>query len=186
MLYFSTPFVYAPNASHTWDWLHCSYPQGKQGPMTMHSYVFNNSHFLGQGFKISKIVQAGGLSCRARFPAQALMVHEHLAIAQTNLFLFGWKECSCTDDAEERFASASLCYEKHVWSQREERMMAYLQCHVSNYQDHSFVFFKMNGKWSFQGNGFRFAAGAMSSKGFAGLIKRSGSNTTCTSNQTLS
>merc|ERR1719440_548904 len=54
---FQGPFQYASGHSAIWDYLHCAYPDDKQGTTTMHSYAFMDGQFQGQGFAAAQLVQ---------------------------------------------------------------------------------------------------------------------------------
>merc|ERR550514_578973 len=56
---FTTPFKYTAGASSVWDWLHCKYPNDKEGQDIMHSYIFIDGKFIGQGFAAAKELTNG-------------------------------------------------------------------------------------------------------------------------------
>mmetsp|Transcript_31709 Transcript_31709/g.67440 ORF Transcript_31709/g.67440 Transcript_31709/m.67440 type:complete len:476 (+) Transcript_31709:120-1547(+) len=182
---FETPFAYAPGASVVWDWLHCTYPNDDQDGAIMHSYVFKDGSFLGQGFQAAETIKSDaakgtGASCEQRYPEDAQTLKHFQDNATSKVLLFGWLSCPCTGIAQSRFATQSICYEGRTWANPESTLMAYLQCKEAAADDHSFVYFRdASGAWQFKGNGFQFDEDAMADNDFNALVHDSGVEKTC-------
>mmetsp|Transcript_137857 Transcript_137857/g.251118 ORF Transcript_137857/g.251118 Transcript_137857/m.251118 type:complete len:489 (+) Transcript_137857:46-1512(+) len=185
---FETPFAYEPGASDIWDWLHCSYPDDMIGGGTiMHSYIFLEGTFEGQGFAAADKIQqgllsgpTGGKSCEDQFSEQAEVLKHYQADPNNKILLFGWLSCPCTSIAQSRFAEASVCYEGRTWANPSSQLMAYLQCREAKSNDHSFVYFRTaEGAWDFVGNGFMFDENAMLKEQFDSLVMSSDAETDC-------
>eukprot|EP00930_Biecheleria_cincta_P086717 TRINITY_DN75975_c0_g1_i1.p1 TRINITY_DN75975_c0_g1~~TRINITY_DN75975_c0_g1_i1.p1 ORF type:complete len:501 (-),score=111.69 TRINITY_DN75975_c0_g1_i1:3-1505(-) len=185
---FKGSFQYTPGVSDIWDWLHCSYPDDKtSGGMVMHSYVFAEGKFQGQGFAAAEKVQQGllsapssGKSCEERFMDEADVLKQYQTASKNKVLLFGWLACPCTAIAQTRLASESVCYEGRTWANPNSQLMAYLQCKEGKPDDHSFVYFRTEqGSWDFVGNGFDFDNDAMPQERFASVVAASGAATTC-------
>jgi len=187
---FKGEFAYTKGESSIWDWLHCKYPDDSQGGTTMHSYVFNDGEFVGQGFAAASLVESGrlagsgtaGQSCEERFPQEAQVVNNYMSNTTTHVLLFGWISCPCVGIAQARFAELSLCYEGRQWADPNSRLMAYFQCRENDSQSHSFIYFRSTSAdsgWSFAGNGFAFEESAMSSDVLSAKIQAASAPTTC-------
>lgn len=187
---FSAPFTYTAGASDVWDWLHCNYPDDKEGTMIMHSYVFIDGGFIGQGFAAAEKINSGAYdvqlqangpakSCAEQYPSEASIFQHYTGDATNHVLLFGWLGCPCTGVAQSRFASSSICYEGRTWANPESMLMKYLQCKEQRPQDHSFVYFRKSGAFSYVGNGFQLDEKAMSKVTFDKLVTGSGVETTC-------
>jgi len=193
---FDTPFQYEHGISDIWDYLHCIYPKDKEAGVIMHSYVFLDGEFIGQGLDAGRRFKTGSLdaklgsagrTCDESYPAQVSVV-EHMMGDQSNkVLLFGWLECPCTGIAQARFASQSVCFGGRTWASPDAELMRYLQCKEGMPQDHSFVYFRdASGKFALVGNGFMFEQaavtfepGALPDEKFNALITASGAATTC-------
>lgn len=51
-------FTYVTGMCPVWDWLHCSYPNDREGGTIMHSYFFYDGKFIGQGFEAARQINA--------------------------------------------------------------------------------------------------------------------------------
>jgi len=185
---FEAPFQYTQGASEVWDWLHCSYPDDKTASgMIMHSYVFGDGHFEGQGFAAAEKVQqgllsgaTGGPTCEERFTKEAEVLKQYQANSENHVLLFGWLSCPCTAMAQSRLAGDSVCYTGRTWADPNSELMAYLQCKEGNPEDHSFLYFRSaQGTWEFSGNGFQFDERVMSEEHFTSLVTTAQAATTC-------
>lgn len=185
---FQGDFSYAPGASDVWDWLHCKFPDDKQGGTVMHSYVFSDGAFIGQGFAAADKVTSGDLggqtqSCEKRFPQDAEVVKGYMGNTSNRVLLFGWISCPCVGIAQARFAASSLCYEGRQWANPSSGLMAYLQCKENDPQSHSFIYFRestdADSDWTFVGNGFALEDSAMSEDSLNSKISAAGAATTC-------
>jgi len=188
---FSGEFTYTKGGSSVWDWLHCKYPQDDQDGTTMHSYVFKDGAFLGQGFAAATVVESGrlgggraeGQSCEERFSEDADVVSKYMSNATNRVLLFGWINCPCVGIAQSRFAADSVCYVGRQWANPGSSLMAYLQCKESDDTSHSFIYFRKstaeNSDWVFEGNGFAFEDKAMTSSELSAKVQASGAATSC-------
>jgi len=59
---FTGQFQYQEGISAVWDYLHCKYPDDRQTGMIMHSYVFNDGAFVGQGFVAAEKLRSGAIA----------------------------------------------------------------------------------------------------------------------------
>mmetsp|Transcript_61576 Transcript_61576/g.191165 ORF Transcript_61576/g.191165 Transcript_61576/m.191165 type:complete len:503 (-) Transcript_61576:207-1715(-) len=183
---FHGPFAYQAGESAVWDWLHCKYHDDREGSLVMHSYVFLDGAFVGQGFRAADKAKAGVLgaqSCDSSFPREAEVLHGYMNNASNRVLLFGWINCPCVGIAQGRFAAASLCYAGRQWAEPDSRLMAYLQCRERDAASHSFIYFR-NGtspssEWTFAGNGFAFADSAMTQAELTGKAQQAGAQTDC-------
>lgn len=55
------PPPYEKGASDVWDYLHGCYPNDKEGANIMHSYVFKDGKFIGQGFAAARVITGSSL-----------------------------------------------------------------------------------------------------------------------------
>lgn len=187
---FNTPFEYTANASPVWDWLHCKYPNDKEGQVIMHSYVFLDGKFIGQGFAAADDLLSGKhdtklnangaiTSCEDEYPSEASIVQHYMDDEANKVLLFGWLSCPCTGIAQARLAKSSVCYKDRTWANPGSNLMKYLQCKEKTSQDHSFVYFREGGVFKHVGNGFDLDENAMSNDEFNKLVTQSGAETNC-------
>jgi len=183
--------TYARGNDTVWDYLHCKYPDDRQGTTIMHSYVFHDQEFLGQGFKVADDINAGTLNSKLGITAgttdcSQLPDASHSQEVVDNylksgpVVMFGWLGCQCVQTAQTRFAAKNLCVEERTWALENAPLMRYLQCNVSDTSSHSFIFFKQqDGSMRFIGNGFQFADDAMDDSTLTSLITEAGAQTNC-------
>jgi len=192
---FSGDLAYSPGQSDVWDWLHCTYPDDKQGDAIMHSYVFVKDKFIGQGFAAATSIQSGkfddelgavtstGQTCEERFPSEAGILEKFMGDDSTRVLLFGWLSCPCTGIAQGRFTELSLCFESRTWANPESSLMKYLQCRERDSSHHSFVYFRASSaadsEWKFAGNGFAFEEKDMPVDDLMALVTSAGAPQTC-------
>lgn len=169
------------DASEVWKWLHCT----SNNDGNMHSYVFKDGSFIGNGFQAAELIKSGQLageadqgevvakSCEERFPNQAKVVENYQNDPKNRVLLFGWQGCPCTGIAKARFGAEGICYEGRTWNNPSSKMMDYLQCKEKDDSHHSFIYFRTGSEssssWEFFGNGFaldqaKFSKDALDSK----------------------
>merc|ERR1719478_748928 len=127
----------------------------------MHSYLFVDGAFEGDGFTAAKKIRAGSLlqaakgkSCEEKFPTESKLIEAYMYNSSNRVLLFGWQGCPCTGIAEARFATQSLCYDGRTWADPGSKLMKYLQCKTGP-DHHSFIYFRdSSGSFQFFGNGF--------------------------------
>ncbi|CAE8642331.1 unnamed protein product [Polarella glacialis] len=193
---FATSFQYQSGQSAVWDWLHCTYPDDRieGNGMIMHSYVFVQGKFIGDGFAAAQKIEsgqvqlvglAGGVphqppakSCDSAHPHEAATLHHFMGDVKSKVLLFGWLACPCTGYAQGRFAADGICYEGRTWADPDAKLMKYLQCREGN-EDHSFVYTRQGSSWKFDGNGFLFQDSAMPKHQFDLLMASAGAKTSC-------
>merc|ERR1719316_2267984 len=183
-------FAYTKGASQVWDWLHCTYPDDKAGENIMHSYVFIDGEFIGEGFAAADKIKSGkydaklhatgaAQSCEERYPNEASVVKHYMDNSANKVLLFGWLDCPCTGVAQSRFAASSICYESRTWANPDSELMTFLQCKTGKPNDHSFVYFRKGGVFTHVGNGFELDEKAMTPVTFNELVKGSEADTKC-------
>lgn len=58
---FTGQFAYVKGESDPWDWLHCKYPDDQASGTIMHSYVFVDGVFRGNGFDAATVISSGSV-----------------------------------------------------------------------------------------------------------------------------
>jgi len=187
-VHFEGPFDYSPGASAIWDWLHCTYPDDQYNGVTMHSYVFVDDQFIGNGFTAADKINSGELdtqlsisagSCDDRFPSEANILQQYMAIPSNKVLLFGWMTCPCVQIAQSRFAEKSVCYEGRQWADPDSTLMAYFQCREGEPESHSFIYFRNGSNWDYAGNGFMMDEGILSDAELTEKLTVAGADLTC-------
>jgi len=157
----------------------------------MHSYVYINGEFRGNGFKIGRsrmpeaellelLSDAGAqTSCAAAKTCEGLLSASKAGeiaatISKSPVALYGWNGCPCTNIARHRFEDVGACYMENVWSDPEDPLMRYLQCKHGS-EHHSFVF--VGGE--FVGNGFQLDRKTMSSAELSSMLDGAGTEYMC-------
>lgn len=182
---------YRHGVSKVWDYLHCIYSNDRHGAQIMHSYVFYDGAFIGQGYAAAEKINTGRLGgwtqeqideeCDESYPKASKLIAKYMAAHNDRVLVFGWEGCPCTSDAQSRFGEAHVCYNGFTWENQEAPIMQYLQCREQSLNDHSFIYARMsNDQWWFVGNGFQLAPDAMDKGQLDALIRGSGVATTCT------
>lgn len=189
LMSFDGPFQYSSGASTVWDWLHCTFPDDRSGGNIMHSYVFLDNNFLGNGFVAAQKAADGeldaqlgsGLSktCEERFVSQANVIEQYMANKQNKVLVFGWLGCPCTGIVKARLNEKNICYEGRQWADPSAQLMAYLQCREKDSASHSFVYFREGSSWNFAGNGFQFDRTSMSDDKLMEKVQGADASTSC-------
>jgi len=148
-----------------WKYLQCLHPHEIVGTMQMHSYVYIDGKFAGNGFKLLPGAMSEGELSKRLVDAKADQTCERdcsgiAGLTATDLgnlrrmkgeplALLGWQGCPCTGIARRRFEGAGACFVENVWPEDNAPLYKYLQC-VHGSHHHSFVFFG----GQFVGDGF--------------------------------
>lgn len=182
-------FTYQKGESPVWDWLHCTYPDDKSNGMIMHSYVFVDGEFEGNGFVATKKINSGELddklpkskgTCEDKFPNEAKILDSYMTNSSNHVLLFGWQMCPCVGIATQRFVDFQVCYEGRQWADPSASLMKYFQCREKEPDSHSFIYFKSeSGDWEYQGNGFRLAKEEVSDEELSKRLAASHADLTC-------
>lgn len=183
------PPPYKSGASDIWDYLHCTYPDDKQNGAIMHSYVFLDGKFIGQGFAAAEKIEHGlldskmgvksGQSCDERYPKQAEIAKGYMADSKNKVLLFGWLDCPCVGIAQARLAEKNVCYDGRTWKEPNAKLMLYFQCKEKDTQSHSFVYFRDGDGWSYAGNGFQLGTDKMTEKDLTSKLSTANAKKTC-------
>ncbi|KAK3248201.1 hypothetical protein CYMTET_42328 [Cymbomonas tetramitiformis] len=167
----------------------CLHPNEYEGGMMMHSYVYINGEFMGNGFALLKnrmsqerfnklLVDAHAdrtctKTCDSFLPPSKI-AEVRKTIATSPVALYGWAGCPCTSIARQRFQAEGVCYAQNVWPEPDTALFRYLQC-LHGPEHHSFVFIA----GEFVGNGFDFDPKDMSRSTFMASLQHAGARLTC-------
>jgi len=189
LLSFEGPFQYHGDASKVWHWLHCAYLDDRSGGNIMHSYVFLDSKFLGNGFVAAQRVANGELDgqlgsdlskpCEERFAKPANVIQQYMANQQNKVLVFGWMGCECTGIVKARLNEKNICYGGRQWFDPASKLMTYFQCREKDQASHSFVYFRSGNSWNFSGNGFKFDRKYMSDNQLMEKVRGAAADTNC-------
>jgi len=187
MVKYKGPFEYEKGESDVWDWLHCTYPKDRSNGAVMHSYVFVDGTFIGNGFDAADKIVSGELklkksskTCEERFPNEANIVKQFMSKASTKVLLFGWLNCPCVGIAQSRLHEKSVCYESRTWADPSAKLMYYFQCREKDPESHSFIYFRTSsGSWNYEGNGFMFEEDEMTEAQLVSKIEDADADLTC-------